>query len=262
MARSVRTGGVAAIGIGLAGLAQGEIVRVQGSADWLLRAPTDARLSGAASLGAYKSGAALAGSMLVRVWDEATALTLPTDVRVDAATPGIFDRPSSLRPGVISAGTLIDSHAVLLRPPGPLARASATLWFSEEILGVIVSDATSARRGPGALSQSDFLGGSTVYDSGLIHRGLEMGSDRFQIADDRMSVTFWLSASNPGDFARVLTRSSTFDPWTDGTWLSGISGTLLADAPPPGPMPGTVPSPGAAVMGAVMMAWAGRRRRG
>lgn len=230
----------------LAGAAGAEVVNATGKVDWLLNAPSDARLRGNGSI---------SGSMLARGWDEAQNLTLANDLIVDAVNPGFYDRPSLLGTHAIAAGTEISSHAILLKPPGSLAVAEAKLSFDSEIIGVIVTDATSSRRRGGRLAASDWLGSATLFDSGILNRGLEIGSDTFQISADRLSITFNFNASNPGDFARIITRSSEQQVFDSGGF-GGSSGMLLLDW---GPTP--IPSPGALALFGIACCLPRPRRR-
>lgn len=232
--------------------ARAEIVKTTGKADWLIEAPTDARLRGAGSI---------PGAMLMRCWDEAQNITLASDLRVDAVDPGLYDRPSALGSHIISAGTSISSHGVLLKPPGPRAGASATITFASEILGVIVTGRTSARRDSGRIEQSDFLGDGAAFDAGLLNRGLELGSDFFRIAPDQLSIQFTLNASNPGDFARIITRSST-PSGSDDFVFGGSSGMILWDWAPSRESPSeSTPAPGAACLAGLCALHALRRNR-
>ncbi len=229
----------------MAGLARGEIVNATGKVDWLISAPSDARLRGSGSI---------TGSTLIRAWDEKQNFTLEGDLVVDAAAPGTFDRASQLGSIVIPAGQEVSSHAVFLKPASSLAVAQTILSFDAEIIGVIVTDATSARRVGGRLGASDFLGAS-LFDSNLLNRGLEIGSDWFQISADRLSITFSLRASNPGDFARIITRSAESQAFF-GAELGGSFATALSDWPAE-----SLPAPGGVVLAGLACLVAARRGR-
>lgn len=230
----------------LAGAARAEIVNATGKVDWLLGAPADARLRGPGSI---------AGSMLIRAWDEAQNITLARSLTVDAHAPGLYTSPSHLGTFTIGAGEEISSHALLLKPPASRAAARATIAFASEIIGVIVSDATSARRRDGRLSATDDLGSST-FDAGLLNRGLELGSDWFEISPDRLSITFSLNASNPGDLARVITRSSESRAFGSEEF-GGSSGMILWDWEPR-----PIPAPGSLAVGGIALLASRRRRPG
>lgn len=119
--------------------------------------------------------------------------------------------------GAIAPGVTIDSHMIFFNQTGDGDLVSVATWtFSGEILGVM-SDS------PGSLEafSSPFLGasGTSGYPAGgYKYRGME--SDDFYTILTPTTLEVTMHIAQPGDWIRVITRSSVPD--------SGATASLLA----------------------------------
>lgn len=112
------------------------------------------------------------------VFYERQRVLLASDLSVDATNPGADVNASGVGgdPGLIPAGTLVDSFLVHFDPVGQPTDLNVTVsWFlgfqsTDRILGLIYSDAL--------LDASDFLGApATTYPTGVVFRGTTGASE-------------------------------------------------------------------------------------
>jgi len=106
---------------------------------------------------------------------------------------------------VLSAGTEVSSHLIILDPTdGPGSRsATGHVTFNAKILGYIVH---TSGRGGANFPASNFLGApGTTY--GPLHPSLEGSPDGFSIGGSGNKTLFFSMASsrNVGDYIRVIT---------------------------------------------------------
>ena len=118
-------------------------------------------------------------------FDEHRNFVLPTDLFVDVGG------------GSLPAGTTVDSHYVFL-DPGRYASIVGTVDFDSDILAIITHT--------GHLLASDFLGNTSIYYMNHSASGLEPG-DSVTIRGARQ-ILFAATAQSPGNYFRVLTKSS------------------------------------------------------
>src|SRR5262245_44507318 len=57
-------------------------------------------------------------SLIIHGWDELQNFTLPSNLAVDITTTGSFASGASVTPGIIPAGTVVNSHAFYFDPAG------------------------------------------------------------------------------------------------------------------------------------------------
>jgi hypothetical protein len=121
---------------------------------------------------------ALEDSGTAVIFAERQRFLLASDLSVDATNPGAEVNASGIGgdPGLISAGTLVDSYLVHFDPVGQPTDLNVTAAWSvgfestNRILGLIYSDAL--------LDASDFLGApGTAYPTGLEFRGTTGSSE-------------------------------------------------------------------------------------
>ncbi len=130
---------------------------------------------------------------------------LPVAVNTNITAPGTYFVGAALTPGPVPAGTVINSYFVHFDPVGSAAinrRAVGSVTFPQEILGLVVLDAT--------IEASDATLGAadTLYSNELSH-GVDLtlaGSvDRMTLSADRRTITLDLTASTQTDHFRVIT---------------------------------------------------------
>lgn len=97
----------------------------------------------------------------------------------------------------ITAGTWVSSHHIFIDPT-ELVTDTKTFTFDGIILGVIIDTQ--------GLDDSDYLGApGTVYPGAFNYRGmLDSSGDAYTVLSDQ-TISFTMHASNPGDWARVIT---------------------------------------------------------
>ncbi|MCB2106040.1 MAG: PEP-CTERM sorting domain-containing protein [Rhodobacteraceae bacterium] len=124
-------------------------------------------------------------------FDEDQNIVLPTNFSVDILAPG-----GSL--GVLTAGTLVASHYVYYDPVN--ANIEGWVDFDAPILAILTSTTN--------MNATDFLAntGVTYLNPGL--RGLESVDFAGIDAGNPYRVNIDFTASNPGDYIRVLTAFS------------------------------------------------------
>ncbi len=99
--------------------------------------------------------------------------------------------------GGLAAGTVVNSHYVFF-DPGPSRRGVGYVDFDGDILGVL--------DGKADMEMTDaLLGNGNVNYVSVNLRGLE-SQDSFNTVGNRINIDF--TASNPGDYIRVLTAVS------------------------------------------------------
>jgi hypothetical protein len=124
-----------------------------------------------------------------QAFDEVQSYTLTTDLAVDG--------------GIISAGTMVDSHMIFLNTPvgqGGATDTGVDWLFDGTVLGVM-----SDSNGTLEAASSAFLGAvGTVYPSAFAARGME-GADSYSVAGNVITVNMYVT--EPGDWIRVITAS-------------------------------------------------------
>ncbi|MFN5944471.1 MAG: hypothetical protein ACK5ZG_09830 [Phycisphaerae bacterium] len=142
---------------------------------------------------------AIESNTIARAFNEVSSFTLATNLPVNATTPGVYSSNGSLTPGVIAAGTVVNSHYLYVDPVGDgPAMYEGFVEFDQPILGVIV-----LRNG---LNSSDFLGapGTTYGDN--VARGMELsGNEAFTITLSQFRVNFRFNTTTATDDIRIIT---------------------------------------------------------
>lgn len=146
--------------------------------------------------------AGAAESNFLVAFEESSAITLSSDLGIDANAPGTYNSNSSLVTESIAAATVVNSYLVHFDPEGTTSTSrSGTITFERDILGVIVLSAS--------LDASDLIIGSstTTYPASGADtvRGYELGSNEyFRIAEDGRSIRVTANAQNGTDQIRVV----------------------------------------------------------
>jgi hypothetical protein len=134
-------------------------------------------------------------------FNEVQSFTLTAPLAVDATTPGTYNSNASLTPGVIPAGTIVNSHYIYSDPVGGTESVyEGFVRFSQPIIGIIVFRA--------GLNGSDaILGASGTTYADNAARGLELSAnaDRFVITLSQFEVRYNFRTSGATDDIRVLT---------------------------------------------------------
>ncbi|MBS1705739.1 MAG: PEP-CTERM sorting domain-containing protein [Armatimonadetes bacterium] len=141
-------------------------------------------------------------SNFVNVFAEKSAVTLASNLALDAVNSGAVQNPGDAIAGSVASGSVVDSTFIHFDPASTLVR-EGIVRFDSKILGVIYEN-------PAMSSSTPILGDpSTIYGTATGAYGLELAAnaDKFNIAADRKSITFRFSANNPGDRLRVVTES-------------------------------------------------------
>src|SRR5262245_30318368 len=144
-------------------------------------------------------------NILIHGWDELQGFALTSSILLDFTSTGVHTGSDFTENVSLAAGTLISSHYVYFDPLNGGNR-EATFEYSSEILGIIVfSDLMTDR-----LLATDFLKNpfTVAPASHYDYRGFE-APDMATISLDRRHVTFNLTASSPGNQARIITRGET-----------------------------------------------------
>ncbi|MBS1724610.1 MAG: hypothetical protein JSS66_16835 [Armatimonadetes bacterium] len=144
-------------------------------------------------------------TLVIHGWDEQQSVTLASNVAVDITGPGTYNSPGSLTPGIVAAGTVVNSHAFYFDPAAG-GSTTAGFQFDGTIIGVIVDD--GAPTDP--FVASDFLIPASVPSGNIptghfAARGLELGINIDSVIVGSNTIQFALSAGSPGDQVRVLT---------------------------------------------------------
>lgn len=128
-------------------------------------------------------------------FNEVQNFTLLSDLAVDS--------------GLISAGTLVNSHMIFLNTPtSAYAEDTQTWMFDGLVLGVM-----SDRNGTLEAASSSFLGAAgTTYPGSFSARGLEgnpldglLNNDWYSVSGDLIEV--FMRVTEPGDWIRVVTAA-------------------------------------------------------
>lgn len=141
-------------------------------------------------------------------FDEAIGVTTSQDFAIDG--------------GTLAAGSVVDSHMIFLNTADTsfTSHEDVTWTFSGEILGVM-SDRNGVAEGASTSELGSF---STTYPiGGFYARGLE-GADKYTISGNTLTVSMFVT--EPGDWIRVVTRSTVPEPATMllfGTGLIGLA---------------------------------------
>lgn len=132
----------------------------------------------------------LQSDTVARVFSERQGLALPASVSVDITAPGAYDSVPSLTPGILPAGTSVDSYLVHAEPASStgLFRYIGSITFDTDVLALIVLNPN--------LKDSDAILGApgTLYSSGSL-RDLELNpngefADSVVLSPDRRTVSF------------------------------------------------------------------------
>ncbi len=141
------------------------------------------------------------------IWNEQQGVTLGSDIALDQTASG-WTPPTSVVPGVATAGTVVDSHFLFIDPQDPQVAifSNGTVTFDKKILGVEFR--------VGGLNDSNSLGlGSITYGTFSGLDGLEIpGLDSFAISADRYTFSFSNRAILPGDRVRIITSDAVPEP--------------------------------------------------
>lgn len=174
---------------------------------------------------AYTGSAFDDATAIVNAWNEKQNQTLSADLRVDAfGVPGTYSL-SNDADLTIASGTMVDSHHFYFDPAGTKsvgtnANNQVTFGFDQKILGLIYTSTSNANS---KLKDSDHLilvGSSPGHFSA---RGFESGDSVTVI--DAYTISFNLTASNPGDQVRVVTEAVP-EPGTMAALALGAAGIL------------------------------------
>lgn len=124
-------------------------------------------------------------------FDEQQNVVLTTDL--------VVDKPA----GIIPAGTVVSSHYVIYDPPSTASK-TANVIVDQTVLGVIYNATT--------LNNSDYLGLPTTNYLNPSGRGIEAVDGDTATIVDPVTVSFHLTAGSPGDYARIITASTSIIP--------------------------------------------------
>ena len=170
---------------------------------------------------------ALESNHQIRAFDELQQFVLPVDVIVNITSPGRYDEPGDLTPGVIATGTDVDSyllHADKLGLGGnKLLTGSVT--FDEAILGVIVLGS--------ALRSSDAVLGApgTTYPGSMWNpfRGLELRrcQDFVIVEPDLRTIQVHFRVGWAVDQIRVITAAPEPAAPEPGALVLLLAGSML-----------------------------------
>jgi PEP-CTERM motif len=122
---------------------------------------------------------------------------LTSNLAVDASGSGSFP---PLNGGTVPTGTPLETYMIFSNPVSGTHTYDGSVTFAENILGVVVLDAS--------LDRTDAILGSptTLYQLGN-SRGLELSQDSFTIDPSLHTVTFHFETSTFTDQIRVLLRT-------------------------------------------------------
>jgi hypothetical protein len=199
----IRTLCAAAIAVGAGTLAHAAII-TGGGATSIIAAPASTALG------------ALESNTQAHAFNEVTNFTLASGLFVNATVPGVYTSNGSLTPGVIPAGTVINSHYLYTDPvAGATSAYEGFIEFDATVIGIIVLRAD--------LNSSDFLGalGTTYADNEA--RGLELSqAERFTLTLSGNRINYRFATSTATDDIRVITLV----PAPGAVALAGMGGLL------------------------------------
>ncbi len=154
------------------------------------------------------------------VFEERRCATLAANLPVDVLNPTGTYGDTTAQPGVIPAGTQVDSYYVHFDQPGTAGTESVTgtLTFDQPVLGIIFLTPT--------LNATDAAVGApgTTYPAGAntTFRGYEGPSDTVQVSADRRTVTFSATVGAYQDELRIITQGTcaptSKEQCKDGGW--------------------------------------------
>jgi len=141
-----------------------------------------------------------------QLYTEARQQALGLPVLVDISQPGTYDQIAQLLPSLIPAGTVVSSYLLHSDPvgsPQPGPRLTTTLTFDQDILGIMVQDAT--------LQLADALLGvaGVIYPRASEPRGLELAPkiDFVRLTGPRtLEVT--VQTGTASDEVRIITAGA------------------------------------------------------
>jgi hypothetical protein len=165
------------------------------------------------------------------IWNEQTGVTLPSDVVLDTdlADSTLRYVTGSVDPGevafsagggpTLAAGTAVDVYYAYFDPAGT-QNGSGSVTFDQPVLGIVAHTSQ--------LPLSDFLRvGGAPYPgtSAFTNRGWEV-QEWGQLSADRLTLTFFGNASNPGDQFRIfVTPGANVVVPEPSTWAMLLAGT-------------------------------------
>ncbi len=163
---------------------------------------------------------ALQSDTNVYLFPEKQGITLSQNVNVDITTAGSYTAAAQtpFTPGVVAAGTVVNSWLVHFNPAdGPLYGSGSLTFTDQKIVGIIATDAN--------LDATDLLLGNptTRYSTGVAGRGLEInlpGTDNYDsvtLSTDLMSLSLTWRAGVVEDEIRILTQTLPLSPPTPPT---------------------------------------------
>lgn len=173
----------------------------------------------------YPANAFDTTAAIVNGWNEKQDETLTADLRVDAlGTPGTYN-PTNASNLTIASGTVVDSHFFYFDPRtsksvGTNAGNQVTFQFDQKILGLIYTSVSNANS---KLRDSDHLILMGTSPGHFNARGFE-NADSVTVIDD-YTISFNLTASDPGDQVRVVTEAVP-EPGTMAALALGAAGIL------------------------------------
>lgn len=139
----------------------------------------------------------LQSDTLVRLVIE-QSITLGVGLNVDITTSGLFDDAADLTPGVLAAGTAVQSHLLHTDPSSNSATYRGFVTFDADVIGIIV--------GRSLLLTSDLIVGlpGVVYSTNQA-RGIEFNTDALRLTVNSRTVEFDWRTTGAIDEIRVLT---------------------------------------------------------
>jgi hypothetical protein len=142
---------------------------------------------------------ALESNTQARAFNEVTNFTLATNLPVNATTPGTYTSNGSLTPGIIPAGSVINSHYLYTDPVGGATAAyEGFVEFDATVIGIIVLRSD--------LNSSDFLGAPGTIYADNVARGLELSqAERFTLTLTGNRINYRFNTSTATDDIRVIT---------------------------------------------------------
>ncbi len=157
-------------------------------------------------------------------WNEVQNFTLTSNLYVDRVFNNLDPIVGIDSVGTfLKSGTIVSSHYVQWDPSGT-KRVNATITTDSEIFAFIYSDQN-------LFDSDEFLGRSGINYNNFLYRGLEDFNNDTILFNGNSADISWL-ASNPGDWARMITAFSPGAPeipvpaavWLFGTALIGLFG--------------------------------------